>query len=109
MLGIGHSAAYGVGAVVLYIGLSRKLGQRLRPAAIIRVVAISVVVGVAAWLFNLTVLDDNPNRLDNIFVVAVAGVAGLALVLGAYRVFRVQSALSVRHSEARTDDGEGSR
>jgi putative peptidoglycan lipid II flippase len=49
-LGLGHSVAYTVGVVVLGVGLVRRTGGGLWPAAVGRMVAVSAVVGTAVWL-----------------------------------------------------------
>jgi putative peptidoglycan lipid II flippase len=95
VLGLGHSAAYAVGALVLAAGLRRRTGASLLPAALGRMVAVSAAVGLGAWA-GQAVLADDPGRFADLAYLAVAGAAGGALVLGAYQLLGVRSALSSR-------------
>jgi putative peptidoglycan lipid II flippase len=95
-LGLGHSVAYAVGAVVLGVRLGRRLGHGLVPAALGRVLAISVVVGAAGWAAQRALLPENPSRLADLVVVGAVGVAGAGLVLAGYRLLGVNGALTVR-------------
>ncbi len=101
VLGLAHSLAYTVGVLVLGVGLTRRTGASLRPAALGRVVAISVAVGAAAWAVSGALLGDDSGRLADAAVVAGLGVVGAGVVLGAYRVLGVRSALTQRESVPR--------
>jgi putative peptidoglycan lipid II flippase len=96
VLGLGHSAAYSVGALVLALGLRRRTGASLLPAGLVRMLLVSGVVGGAAWAAGQAVLGDDPARLADLAFVAVAGGLGGAVVLGAYRLLGVRAALSAR-------------
>jgi putative peptidoglycan lipid II flippase len=96
VLGLGHTAAYLLGVAVLGVGLARRTGASLRPAALGRVVAVGAVVGVAAWAASGALLGDDPTRLADAAVVAGVGLAGAGAVLVAYRLLGVPAALSTR-------------
>ena len=95
-LGLGHSVAYTVGVVVLGVGLVRRTGGGLWPAAVGRMVAVSAVVGTAVWLAGRAMVDGDTGRVLNLVVVAGLGAAGAALVLGGYRALGVRAALTDR-------------
>jgi putative peptidoglycan lipid II flippase len=95
-LGLGHSVAYTAGAVVLGVGLGRRLGAHVAPAAFGRVVAIAVVVGVAGWVAQRSLLPDDSSRIADLAVVAGVGLAGAGLVLAGYRLLGVNGSLTAR-------------
>lgn len=99
MLGIGHSAAYTVGVIVLLIGLTRRTGGSLRPAALGRITALSAALGLGAWSASQAILDEDPSRVAALVAVVVAGVVGALVVLGGYRGLRVFRDLSPRAPE----------
>jgi putative peptidoglycan lipid II flippase len=96
VLGLGHSVAYGAGVLVLGVGLARRAGVSLWPAALGRVVAVSAVVGAGAWAVGRWVLDDDPRRLEDAVVVAGLGLAGAGLVALGYRCVGVRRTLTER-------------
>ena len=96
VLGLGHSAAYAVGALVLAFGLWRRTGASLLPAALGRMVVVSLVVGGLAWVASDAVLGDDPQRFADLAFLAVAGALGGAAILGLYKLLGVRSALSSR-------------
>jgi putative peptidoglycan lipid II flippase len=96
VLGLGHSVAYGLGAVVLGVGLSRRAGSSLWPVALVRMTVVSVAVGVAAWAASRSVLGTDPGRVADLAVLAAVGVVGGALVLGGYRALGVPGTLTPR-------------
>jgi putative peptidoglycan lipid II flippase len=107
VLGLAHSLAYAVGVAVLGVGLARRTRTSLWPAALGRVVAVSVAAGLAVWAVSGALLGDDPGRLADIAVVAGTGLAGAALVLGGYRVLGVRSALTTRQSVPRAEPVAG--
>ena len=104
LLGIGHSAAYGVGMLVLGVGLSRRTRVSLVPAALGRVVAVAAAVGLAAWLAGRALTGDDPSRITDLGVVIGLGVAGAGAVLAGDRLLGVPAALTERRSGATAAD-----
>jgi putative peptidoglycan lipid II flippase len=96
VLGLGHTAAYLLGVAVLGVGLARRTGTSLRPAALGRVLAVGATVGLAVWAASGALLGDDPSRLADAAVVAGLGLAGAGAVLVAYRLLGVPAALSTR-------------
>ncbi|MGH9112483.1 MAG: murein biosynthesis integral membrane protein MurJ [Acidimicrobiales bacterium] len=96
VLGLAHSVAYAVGALVLVVGLTRRTGTSLRPAAIGRVAAISLAVGLVGWAASEAVLDAGPGRLQALLVVVAVGAVGALAVVAGYRSLGVSSSLSAR-------------
>ncbi len=96
VLGLGHSVAYAVGVVVLGVGLARRTGGSLWPAALGRVVGLSVVAGLAVWWAAGALLDGGSSWLATLVVVAVLALAGAGFVAGGYRLLGVRGALSTR-------------
>ena len=96
VLGLGHSAAYGVGAVALAVGLVRRSATRLWPAAAVRMLAVSAVAGGLAWVVADVLLGADPSRMADLVALAAAGAAGGAVVLAGYRVLHVPGSLTVR-------------
>ena len=96
VLGLGHSTAYTVGAVVLGMGLARRTGASLWPTAVTRMVAVVTVVGLGAWATCGWLLGDDPSRLADFAVLAGVGIGGSVLILGGYAILGVPSALTRR-------------
>jgi putative peptidoglycan lipid II flippase len=48
-LGIGHTIAYTAGTLILSVGLSRRTGHAIVPAALPRAVGLSALIGLIAW------------------------------------------------------------
>jgi putative peptidoglycan lipid II flippase len=105
VLGLGHSAAYTVGFLVLAVGLTRRTGASLVPAAFGRMAGVSAAVGLGAWAVARAVQGPSPGKLSDLaLLAAVAAVGAPAIVLG-YRVLRVPGSLSTRVAvAARTSD-----
>jgi putative peptidoglycan lipid II flippase len=101
-LGLAHSLAYTVGTLVLGVGLARRTGASLVPAAFGRIVAVAAGAGLVVWLASGAVLPDDPSRLADLVAVAVFGLVGAGLVLAGDRVLGVRSALTVRAAPAGT-------
>jgi putative peptidoglycan lipid II flippase len=96
VLGLGHSVAYTAGVVVLGVGLARRTGGSLWPAALGRIVVVAALVGTAVWIAAGALLDGASARLVNLVVVSGLGLAGAGAVLVGYRVLGVRRALSTR-------------
>jgi putative peptidoglycan lipid II flippase len=98
VLGLGHSAAYALGVVVLGVGMARRTGGSLWPAAFGRVVALSTAVGLAAWQVSSAAVDAESSRLADLVTVAGLGLAGAGIIALGYRMLGVRAALSERAS-----------
>ena len=96
VLGLGHSLAYAVGALVLVVGLTRRTATSLRPAAIGRVVAVSAAVGLAGWAASEALLGADPGRLQSLLAVVAVGAVGALAIVAGYRGLGVSSSLSPR-------------
>lgn len=88
-LGIGHSVAYLVGAVVLGVGLSRRAGTAIVPRVLPLVAVVSAVLGVAVWLAARAL--DPSGRVENAVMLF-----GLLLPAGALYLVFVRLVPSVR-------------
>lgn len=97
LLGLGHSLAYGIGAVVLAVGLSRRTGVSLWPAALGRMAGVSAATGLGAWGLSRWALGSDPAGLADLAVLATVGLAGAAAIFAGYRALGVLQALSARH------------
>jgi putative peptidoglycan lipid II flippase len=96
LLGVGHSVAYTLGAVVLVVGLAGRTGASLRPAGIARIAAVSVAVGIAAWAASRALIGPDPGRLAELAVVAAVAAVGAVVVVAAFKALGVAEALSQR-------------
>jgi putative peptidoglycan lipid II flippase len=96
VLGLGHSLAYAVGALVLVVGLTRRTATSLRPAAIGRVAAVSAAVGLAGWAASEALLGADPGRLQSLLAVVAVGAVGALAIVAGYRGLGVSSSLSPR-------------
>lgn len=96
VLGLGHSVAYSVGALVLAVGLTRRTGASLLPAALGRMVGLAAVVGAGAWALARWAQGSDPGRLADLALLATLGAAGALVVVLGYRALRVPQALTTR-------------
>jgi putative peptidoglycan lipid II flippase len=78
-LGLGHSAAYLVGALVLGFVLRRRVGHGFFPRAFLPALAASAALGGLAWLVEDLVAPSG--RVADILVLAAIGLVGLGLYL----------------------------
>lgn len=97
-LGLAHSAAYTIGALVLAVGLRRRTGTSLWPAAIGRMVGVSLAVGLGAWALAEAVLPTDPSRIADLLVLGGVGAAGGLAVVVTYRAMKIRSALTTRNA-----------
>jgi putative peptidoglycan lipid II flippase len=95
-LGLGHTATYTVGVLVLGVGLASRTGGSLWPAALGRVVAVSAVAGLGAWWASRALLDAGSSRPETLVALVVLGLAGTGVVVGGYRLLGVRGALTER-------------
>lgn len=86
MLGLGHSVAYGLGAVVLGVGLYRRTGVSVWPSALVRAGAVVAPVALACWLTGRAV-EPSSRIATGALVTALVG-AGGALYGAGVRVLR---------------------
>jgi putative peptidoglycan lipid II flippase len=103
LLGVGHSIAYGLGAVVLAVGLARRTRASLWPAALGRMVGMAATVGLVVWVASRALEPTDPSRLDDIVVLTGFGVVGGLVFLGGYRALGITTALTRRQSIAPAD------
>lgn len=96
MLGLGHTAAYGVGAIVLTVVLGRRVSGSLLPHAFLRVVMTSAAVGLTGWFGLRAVGPADPSRLSDMVTVITVGAVGALGVIGSYRVLGVHASLTRR-------------
>jgi putative peptidoglycan lipid II flippase len=96
LLGLGHSVAYTVGAAVLALGLTRRTGSSLRPAALGRIGLVSALAGVGGWAASEAVLGNDPSRLAALATVMAIVAVGAGVVVAGYRLLGVPAALSTR-------------
>jgi putative peptidoglycan lipid II flippase len=95
-LGLGHSLAYLLGALVLYVVLARRLRRPLFPRAFPLALVAATVLGTAAWgLFRLV---GPTGRVVTIVLLAGVGAGGAALYFGFLRVVRGQAVPTLREA-----------
>ncbi|HEX5588570.1 MAG TPA: lipid II flippase MurJ [Acidimicrobiia bacterium] len=84
VLGLGHSIAYLIGTVVLWVVLRRRLDQPLFPHAIWRALGLSTVLGAAAWLV-MRLLSPH-GRVPTLATLLLIGLVGGGAYLGMLRL-----------------------
>lgn len=104
VLGLGHSAAYALGAVVLGVGLSRRTGAPQWAPALGRMVVVAAVVGLGAWLAGRSLLGTGPTRVADLAVLALVGVVGGAAVFAGYRLLGIPASLTPRVAATTTTE-----
>ena len=85
-LGIGHTAAYTLGAVVMGIALRRRLGHPIFPSALPRTALIAGVLALAAWLAHQQLQPTE--RAEALLFLALVGIIGGGLYVSALRAIR---------------------
>lgn len=83
-LGLAHSAAMAVGALVLFVALRRRVPRPLFPRALLRAAGFGGPIAGAAWL-AMTALDPQ-GRLATLAALTVVGGVAAASYLGALRL-----------------------
>jgi putative peptidoglycan lipid II flippase len=78
-LGLGHSVAYAVGALVLWIGLARRTGHLVAPASLGRSIAVTAPLAAGAWAL-VRVVDPAGRVATALLVVGIVLVAGVVYV-----------------------------
>ncbi len=98
MLGLGHTLAYLIGALILGVVLTRRLGHPLFPKALLVTAVTSIVLGSAAWgLFRVI---GPTGRFVTIALLVGVGVVGAAIYLGVLRLAKLQGVPTVRDAES---------
>ena len=85
-LGLGHSLAYTLGAVVLGVVLRRRLGHPIFPHALLRIALIAGVIAMAAWLVHQEI--EPTRRVDALVFLAIVGAIAVGLYVAALRIIR---------------------
>jgi peptidoglycan biosynthesis protein MviN/MurJ (putative lipid II flippase) len=101
-LGLGHSAAYLVGTLVLGAVLRRRIGHGFFPRAFLPALVASVVLGGLAWLVEHVIGPDG--RLADVAVLAAIGCIGLGLYVLLLRMLPTRGARFVRAFEPADPD-----
>jgi putative peptidoglycan lipid II flippase len=83
MLGIGHSIAYTIGAVVLGVGITRRIRHSIVPVLLPVATAIGGVIAFGAWI-AMRALDPQ-GRVATVACLALVGVVGAVLYALAVR------------------------
>jgi putative peptidoglycan lipid II flippase len=78
-LGLGHTAAYAVGALVLWIGLARRTGHLVVPASLGRAVLVTVPVALGGWVITQAVEPDG-RVLTILLLAGIVAVGGIVYV-----------------------------
>jgi putative peptidoglycan lipid II flippase len=86
-LGLSHSIAFTVGSTILVLALHRRIGEWAVPSVLPRVVAVSAVLGLGAWL----VMDrwDPTTKIESLLALVVVGTAATAAYVGAVRLLGI--------------------
>ena len=80
-LGLGHSVAYTLGAVVLGVGIARRTGQRVWPRALVPAVVAAIPGAVVAWLVGAAV-EPAGRVLTALLVIGLVAFALATYLLG---------------------------
>jgi len=98
LLGSGHTVAFLLGALVLGVGLRRRIHQPLFPRAFAPALVVSAVLAAGAWAV-VQALDPD-TRIEDLVVLAGVGLAGLGLWWSAVRAFRLAPEKLTIHAPA---------
>jgi len=85
VLGLGHSAGYLLGAVVLGVGLSRRTGASVVPRTLPRALVLSAAVAGAAWAAERVIAPST--RGATLATLVLLGSGGAALYTGLHRLW----------------------
>ncbi len=85
-IGIGHTIAYTIGAVMMGVVLRRRLGEPIFPHALPRTAVIAGAFAFAAWFAHQSI--EPHAQADALAFLAVVGVLGGALYLSVVRATR---------------------
>jgi putative peptidoglycan lipid II flippase len=78
-LGLGHTAAYAVGALVLWIGLARRTGHLIVPASLGRAIAVTAPLAIGAWAL-VQLVDPSGRAMTALLVAGIVAVGGAVYV-----------------------------
>ncbi|MGE3620485.1 MAG: murein biosynthesis integral membrane protein MurJ [Acidimicrobiia bacterium] len=106
VLGLGHSVAYGLGAVVLARHLHGSVGSTVWTPVLGRVAVVAAVVAGLGWAWPRLV-EVGAGRGPDLLVVAVTTLAGTGLVALGYRLAGVGPALTARHGPPGAEETGG--
>jgi putative peptidoglycan lipid II flippase len=98
LLGIGHSVAYAIGAVVLGVALARRTGRRTLPARLPVAVLVATPLGIALWLASRAI--DPTSRVEAIVTVVVGGIVLFGGYVVGLRAFGVPVRMPRRAPQA---------
>jgi putative peptidoglycan lipid II flippase len=96
MLGLGHSAAFSVGALWLGHSLHGRIGASIRPQKVGRIAALSVAGGAVAWFVADAVVGADPTRIRDVVACLAGAGLGAVVVLGGMRVLHLPATLTAR-------------
>ncbi len=88
VLGLGHTAAYAVGGLVLWLWLRRRTGASLVPTGLLRATVVAAPIAVVIWVATRAI--DPAGRLGNLAVLVVATALGGAVYLLGIRALGVR-------------------
>ena len=74
VIGLGHTGAYAVGALILGVGLSRRTGRSIAPRGLLPAIGLAAPLGVGMWLAVRAA--DPSGRLENLAAVVLAVIVG---------------------------------
>jgi putative peptidoglycan lipid II flippase len=96
MLGLGHSAAFAIGAAWLARGLATRLDVSILPKPLARIVPVALLAGGVAWGVARVVGGTDPARLAAAGACVAGAAAGAGVVVAGYRWLHLQSSLTAR-------------
>ncbi len=102
-LGLGHSVAYAVGALVLWIGLARRTGHLIVPASLGRAVLVTAPLALGAWAL-VEVVDPAGRWATALLVAGVVALGGLLYVVALRAIGGVPTLHPVPPSAPSADD-----
>ncbi len=78
-LGLGHSLAYAVGAVVLWLGLARRTGHLVVPASLGRSILVTAPLALGAWAL-VRLIDPAGRVMTGLLVAGIVAAGGVVYV-----------------------------
>lgn len=96
LIGLAHSAAHLVGALVLAARLARSTGRRLLPPILVPIVGASAVAGAGAWAAAEAISGSTPTLGTDALACAAGALGALAVLLAAARAGGLRGRLTLR-------------